>query len=193
MSALPPKADIHRARRDVRFVPKADIIPRSPVAVLCKNVIPVLHYRVAREPALGVVSLRRRFRLIAGPKRIGRRVILERGPPPSAAIREPLAVLLHEMGVQRGTRHHWLTGVRVLFFRVPMDFCQHGTVWERLAIAGHASPKGGDCGGIPCDHSEHPAVLTYRDDRPVFVSPELGAPGTSTVYLSIEFSSWLTP
>src|SRR6516162_8614195 len=26
MSALPPKADIHRARWDVRFVPKADIL-----------------------------------------------------------------------------------------------------------------------------------------------------------------------
>jgi hypothetical protein len=25
MSALPPKADIHRRERDVRFVPKADI------------------------------------------------------------------------------------------------------------------------------------------------------------------------
>jgi hypothetical protein len=27
MSALPPKADIPRDRRDVRFVPKADIAP----------------------------------------------------------------------------------------------------------------------------------------------------------------------
>ena len=26
MSALPPKADIDRARRDVRFVPKADMV-----------------------------------------------------------------------------------------------------------------------------------------------------------------------
>jgi hypothetical protein len=34
--------------------------------------------------------------------------------------------------------HHWLTGVRLLFFRDPMDFRHPGAVWERLAVAGHA-------------------------------------------------------
>jgi hypothetical protein len=34
MSALPPKADIDRACRDVRFVPKADKVRRNKVTVL---------------------------------------------------------------------------------------------------------------------------------------------------------------
>jgi hypothetical protein len=69
-----------------------------------------------REPALGVVFLRRFVRHSGGPKRIGRRVILERAPSPSAAVREPLAVLHHEINVVLGTWHRWLTGVRLLFF-----------------------------------------------------------------------------
>jgi hypothetical protein len=72
----------------VQWLPnKVKSVTGSPVPVLRENVIAVLHYRMARESALGVVSLRRIFRLIAGPKSIGRRVILERGPPPSAAVR----------------------------------------------------------------------------------------------------------
>jgi len=34
MSALPPKADIGTERRDVRFVPKADIMHREKNAVI---------------------------------------------------------------------------------------------------------------------------------------------------------------
>src|SRR6476661_5994214 len=94
----------------------------SPVPVLRKNVIAVLHQRVAREPALRVVSLRRIGRLSGGTKRVGCRVILECAPPPSAAVREPLAVLDHEICVMLGTWHGWLTGIRILSFRDPMDF-----------------------------------------------------------------------
>ena len=85
----------------------------SPVAVLRENVISFLHKRMARKPALGVVCLRRLLSKGAG-RRCG--IIFERGPSPSAAVREPLAVLHHEVDVMLGTWNRWLTGVRLLFF-----------------------------------------------------------------------------
>jgi hypothetical protein len=48
-----------------------------PVTVLGENIIAVLHQRVAREPALRVVSLRRLGRLGGGAERIGRYVVVE--------------------------------------------------------------------------------------------------------------------
>ena len=50
---------------------------RSPVPVLREDVISVLHYRVAREPALRVVTLRRIVCRRRGAKRIGRRIVIE--------------------------------------------------------------------------------------------------------------------
>jgi hypothetical protein len=41
---------------DVCFVPEAEVA-RSPLRVRRENVILCLHYRMAREPALGVVPL----------------------------------------------------------------------------------------------------------------------------------------
>src|SRR6266481_6875603 len=146
----------------------------SPLSVLRENVVAVLHHRVAREPALRVVFLRRIVRDSGGLKRIGRRVIAERAPSPSAAVREPLAVLHHEINVMLGTWHRWLTGVRLLFFRVPMNFRHLGAVRERLAVAGHAFLIGVDHWRIPHDHSDLAAGRTDRDDWPAFVSPELG-------------------
>src|SRR5260370_40751953 len=67
----------------------------SPFPVLGENVILGLHDRVTREPALGVVRLRRLVGLGAGRERTGRGGIIERGPCPSAAGRAPLAVLHH--------------------------------------------------------------------------------------------------
>src|SRR6267154_2482785 len=64
----------------------------SPLSVLREDVIFCLHDRVSREPALGVVRLRWLAGLGAGRERTGRGVILEYGPSPSAAVREPLAV-----------------------------------------------------------------------------------------------------
>src|SRR5260370_7567978 len=81
----------------------------SPLWVLRENVVLLLHYRVAREPALGVVPLRRLIRRCAGPERIGRGVILKLGISPSAAVREPLAILPHEITVINATAHHRLT------------------------------------------------------------------------------------
>src|SRR6478736_2951659 len=130
----------------------------SPVPVLRENVIEVLHHRVAREPALRVVSLRRIGRLSGGAERIGRRVILERAPSPAAAVRKPLAVLHHEIDVVLCTWHRRLTGVRLLFFGVPMDFRHLGAVWERFAVAGHAFHIGVDHHGISHDHSELASV-----------------------------------
>src|SRR5262245_32391755 len=90
---------------------------RSPLPVLRENVVAILHHRVARKPALRVVFLRRIVRFSGGPKRVRRRVILERAPSPSATVREPLAVLHHEISVVLGTWHRRLTGICLLFFR----------------------------------------------------------------------------
>ena len=64
---------------------------RSSRPVLCENIVPFLHDRVARVAALGVVSLRRLVFQGGGREGIGRRVILERAITPSAAVRESLA------------------------------------------------------------------------------------------------------
>src|SRR3981189_1093661 len=186
-SALALKADIHHKARHVSKVPCADIhhysaqslrpsvntIRYSPLSILREYVVAVLHHRVAREPALRVVFLRRSVRCSGGLKRIGRRVIVELAPSPSAAVREPLAVLHHETNVLLGTWHRWRTGVRLLYFRVPMNFRHLGAVWERLAIAGHAFLIGVDHYRIPYDHSDLASVLTDRDHWPVLVSPKL--------------------
>src|SRR5262249_40926408 len=59
---------------------------RSPLSIFGENVVAVLHYRVAREPALRIVLLRRIIGLVGRPERIGRGIILERRPAPSAAV-----------------------------------------------------------------------------------------------------------
>src|SRR6266404_330016 len=148
-------------------------ITGSPLPVLRENVVAVLRYRVAREPALGVVPLRWLVSHGEGPERIRGALIHERGPPPSAAVREPLAVPHHEINVMQGTWHRRLTGARLVLFRVPMDLRHLGTVWERLAVAGNASLVGVDHHGIPEDHGDQASVLTGGDYRPAFVSPEL--------------------
>src|ERR1700676_2786716 len=51
----------------------------SPMPVIRENVISCLHPRVAREPALGVVPLRRLASQGAGRERIGCSVIVEHG------------------------------------------------------------------------------------------------------------------
>ena len=68
-----------------------------------------------RSPAAAVAC-------VAGPERIGRGVILERAISPSAAVREPLAVLHHEINVMQGARHQRLTGLVVFFFGVQWIF-----------------------------------------------------------------------
>jgi hypothetical protein len=73
--------------------------------VIRENVISGFHSRVAREPALGVVPLRRLGGQGAGRERIGCRVILEHGVSPPSAVGEPLAVLHHEVDVMLGGWH----------------------------------------------------------------------------------------
>ena len=58
MSVLPLKADICQREWHVRLVPEADVA-RSPLRICRENVVLCLHYRVAGEPTLGVVRLRR--------------------------------------------------------------------------------------------------------------------------------------
>src|SRR5208283_3933208 len=77
----------------------------SPVPVVRENVISRLHDRVAREAALGVVSLRRLAGQSAWRERIGCTVIVEDGVTPPTTVREPLAVLHHEVDVMLGTWH----------------------------------------------------------------------------------------
>src|SRR5258707_11063538 len=105
-SALHPKLEVRAEHAPATFgfrraTSAGSTIPvlPSPFSVLRENVIFCLHDRVAREPALGVVRLRRLVGLGAGRERTGRGVIIEHGPSPSAAVREPLAVLHHEVHV----------------------------------------------------------------------------------------------
>src|SRR6185436_10360500 len=76
----------------------------SPLPELGKDVVPGLHDRVAREPALGVVPLRRIVSQGAWRERVGLDVIVEHGISPSAAVCEPLAVFHHEVDVMQSTR-----------------------------------------------------------------------------------------
>src|SRR5882762_6768070 len=92
----------------------------SPLPVIRENVISCLHPRVAREPALGVVPLRRLVSQGARPERIGCSVIVEHSPSPPAAVREPLAVLHHEVDVMLGAWYR-RCGERLHLFRVPMN------------------------------------------------------------------------
>ena len=145
----------------------------SPVPVIRENVISCLHARVAREPALGVVPLRRLASQSAGLERIGCSVILEHGPSPPSAVREPLAVLHHEVDVMLGTWHR-RCGERLQLFRVPMDLRHPRAVRERLAVAGNAVLVGLDHHGISEDRSNKVSVLTDGDNLPGLVSSELG-------------------
>src|SRR5262249_39346048 len=92
----------------------------------------------------------------------------------SPAIREPLVVLHHEINVMLGTWHRWLSRVCLLFFWVPMDLRHLGTIWERLAVTGHAFLIGIDHYWVPHDRSDLALVLTDRHSGPAFVAPELG-------------------
>ena len=85
----------------------------SPLLVVRKNVISRLRFRVTREPALGVVPLRRGASHRAGLECIGRGIVIEYGISPSAAVPEPLAILHHEVYVQQLTVHRRLREERV--------------------------------------------------------------------------------
>ena len=127
---------------------------------------------MAREPALSVVPLRWLVGLGRGFERIGCGVILECGPSPPSAVREPLAVLHHEVYVMLGTRHRrrW---ERLHLFRVPVDLRYPGAVGERLAVAGNAGLVGRDHRRIGEYRSNMVSVLTDGDKLPGFVSSEL--------------------
>src|SRR5262245_32340472 len=86
---------------------------RSPLPVCRENVILFLHDRVARIPAVGPGSLRR--------ERVGRAVIVELGVSPSAAVREALAVLHHEVDVMQDVRNRRRSRGLFTLLRLPMD------------------------------------------------------------------------
>src|SRR5262249_32925050 len=124
-----------------------DVRGRSPLRVLRKNVISVLDYRVAPEPAFGFVSLR--WFAGFGTRLEGLRsgVVVEHGIAPSAAVRESLAVFDHEVDVVQGA---WYRRVRerLQFFRVPVDFRHLGAVWDRFAVCRNSFLVGFDHHGI---------------------------------------------
>jgi hypothetical protein len=82
-----------------RTVRKTTAQTASPLPAVCENVVFRLHSGVAREPALGIVSLRGLVFQGGGRERICGRVVLEGTVTPSAAVREPLTVLYHEIDV----------------------------------------------------------------------------------------------
>jgi hypothetical protein len=129
---------------------------------------------MACEPALGVVRLRRLVSFSGGREGVGRGVMVKRGPSPSAAVREPLAIPLHEVDVFQGTRHcrRRIGRLRTLC-RLPMDLRHLGAVGERLAVVGNTGPVGVDHRRIGEDQSERVIGLTDGDGLPVLVAFEL--------------------
>src|SRR5205823_11007030 len=127
----------------------------------------------APEPTRGVVLLWRLVGCGTGPEGTGGGLILERGPSPPAAAREPLAVLHHEVDVMQRARHR-RCGKHLHLFRTPVDLRHLGAVGERLAVAGNSGPVRVDHGGVREDRSKQVSVLTDGDNLPGLVSPELG-------------------
>src|SRR5579863_9921826 len=137
----------------------------SPMSVIREDVISRLHARVAREPALGVVPLRRLASHGAGRERIGSSVIVEHGVSPPAAVREPLAVLHHEVHIMLSTWHP-RREERLHLFQVPMYLRQLGASGKRLAVAGNAGHVSLDHYRIREDRGHKGSVLTDRDNLP---------------------------
>src|SRR3979409_2091801 len=104
-----PCADIHHySAQSLR--PSVNTIRYSPLSVLREYVDAVLHDRAAREPTFRVALLRPSVRCSGGLNGLVRLVLVYLAPSPSAAVREPLAVLHHEPNVLLDTWHRWLTG-----------------------------------------------------------------------------------
>src|SRR6059058_4749249 len=160
-------------RRAVRNTAGSKWLSSSATPVIREDVVSRLHDRVARESTLGVVPLWWRVGRGSGREPPGQGLILEHGPSPPAAVREPLAVLHHKVDVMQRTRHR-RRGECLQLFRVPVDLRHSGAVGERLAVARNAGPVGVDHHGIGEDRSQQASVLTNGENLPVFVSPELG-------------------
>jgi hypothetical protein len=127
------------------------LVSALPMPVICENVVSRLYGRGAREPALGVVPLRRLASQGAGSERIGCSVIVEHGLSPPAAVREPLAVLHHEIDIMLGAWHRRCRE-RLQLFRVPMDLCHLGPSGNGLPLAGMPGLVGLDHHRISNDH-----------------------------------------
>src|SRR5579871_6114874 len=93
----------------------------SPLRIGGEDVVLVRNYRVAGKAALGVVLLRRRAVFVAGLERLGRRVIVELGVSPSAAVREALAVLHHEVRIMQCAGHDRIARLILGLSFSPMD------------------------------------------------------------------------
>src|SRR5262249_2820986 len=123
----------------------------SPLSVLGEHVISRLRPRVARDPALGVVALRWRSSSGARLERVGLGVVVEHRVSPSTAVREPLAVLHHEVDVQEIARDGHFGEERVRLW-LPMDLGHLGAVGYRLTVGGNAGLESLDHRGIAEGH-----------------------------------------
>jgi hypothetical protein len=99
----------------------------SALPVLREDVISRFGSGVARDPAPGVVSLRRRTGRGARLEVVGRRVVVEHRISPTAAVRESFAVFHHEIHIQQGGWHESASGVSG-------DRAQHIDVAERTTV-----------------------------------------------------------
>ena len=112
---------------------------RSPRPVGCENVVPLPRGRMARESALGIVPLRWLVGQCAGSEGTGCSVILEHAPSPPTTVREPLAIFQHEINVMLGALHGWLTGSRIIRFRVPMNLHHSDAIGKGLPLPGKSA------------------------------------------------------
>src|SRR5580658_117762 len=147
---------------------------RSPRLILCENIVLRLSHRMAGEAAPGVVSLWRLILQSAGSERIRRGIIFKLGISPSTTVREPLAILQHEISIMLGARHQRLTGLRFVLYRNPMDFRHFHAVRERPTVARNARLVRVDHRGVSEDHRKFLPVMTDGNGLPAFISLELG-------------------
>src|ERR1700722_6852832 len=135
----------------------------SPLSVRCKNVIFCRHYGVAREPTLGVGPLRRLIRLCAGPERLGRGIVLKLGISPSAAVREPLAILHHEINIMKTGGNQGLAGFRNILCSVPVYLPLFGPAGEGLPVTRKSCLVASNHRGFSEEHSNPPAIAERND------------------------------
>src|SRR3984957_2687777 len=102
---------------------------QSALLVRVKNVILVLHDRMARETAIDGAS---RIWL----EHVGRGLIVKKHIGPSLSIWESLALLFEQEHVLQGVRHVYSKRQLRHLFRPPLDLRDLGAVRERLAVAG---------------------------------------------------------
>ena len=148
-------------------------LPRSPLRVRREDVVAVSAPPCGTRTRISRRSPAAAGRPRGGPERIGRGVVLEHGLSPSAAVRELLAVLHHEIDVvlEPGTSARLAPLPRL---RYPMDFRHLRAVRKGLAVAGNAARYAATIEGFPTITAAARRRSADRDDLPVLVPSEVG-------------------